>query len=304
MREKIYFWACDYSENSGEGILGRSYIKYLTKNNKNFNLININKHHKYQKKNRSKKNDRIFKSIKHKYFYPLYGILNLWKLYFSSKKVLYLNYLPLWNFLIFLLLPPKSLIGPITGTIIKYKYSLINYFFERLSLLLINLRFNKVIFSNNFFKFKYELKEEKYEFNFILSDFKKRKRRRKKLYDFVIYYRNLSNEYNFYIYELIKLLKEKFKIVIIGDYIKINNIKNYGFISRRKATDIISKSRYAINNPENLYSYFFQDCMSYDLKIFYNKIFRKYNKLKNKKLIPISNTKIKKDYLIIRKNCY
>jgi hypothetical protein len=44
MREKIYFWACDYSENSGEGILGRSYIKYLTKNNKNFNLININKH--------------------------------------------------------------------------------------------------------------------------------------------------------------------------------------------------------------------------------------------------------------------
>ena len=28
---------------------------------------------------------------------------------------MYLNYLPLWNFLIFILLPPKTLLGPITG---------------------------------------------------------------------------------------------------------------------------------------------------------------------------------------------
>ena len=58
--KKIYFWACDYSTNSGEGILGRSYIKHLIKNNKNIKLININYHSKYQRKN-IRKNRYIFK---------------------------------------------------------------------------------------------------------------------------------------------------------------------------------------------------------------------------------------------------
>jgi hypothetical protein len=39
----------------------------------------------------------------------------LWKDFLSGKKTIYVNYLPLWNFLIFLLLPPGSILGPITG---------------------------------------------------------------------------------------------------------------------------------------------------------------------------------------------
>ena len=47
--------------------------------------------------------------------------------YIFNRKVLYLNYIPLWNFLIFIFLPPNSLIGPITGTIKKKNLFFIKY---------------------------------------------------------------------------------------------------------------------------------------------------------------------------------
>ena len=76
----------------------------------------------------------------------------------------------------------------------------------------------------------------------------------------------------------------------------MKDIKNFGFVKREKAKKIIAQSSYAINNPENLYSFFFQDCMSYNLTIFYNLYFKKYNILKNKKLIAITNFDYKVDY--------
>ena len=36
--------------------------------------------------------------------------------FLRGRKVIYVNFLPLWNFLIFLLLPPGSILGLITGT--------------------------------------------------------------------------------------------------------------------------------------------------------------------------------------------
>ena len=50
----------------------------------------------------------------HKYILPFIGILYCWVYFFRCKKVIY-KYLLYWNFLIFLLLPPKTIIGPITG---------------------------------------------------------------------------------------------------------------------------------------------------------------------------------------------
>ena len=295
MKKKIYFWACDYSTNSGEGILGRSYIKHLIKNNKNIKLININYHSKYQRKN-IKKNRYIFKSIYHKYVYPIVGLFYLWKLYFKSKNLLYLNYIPLWNFIIFLFLPPKCKIGPVTGTLIKKKYYLLINLFEKISILIIKIRYQEIIFSNNFFKFKYNLVGKKFKFNFILNDFKVNFSKKKKLFDLIIYYRNLSPDYNKYLYNLINKLRKEFKIAVIGDKIKLKDIKNFGFVKREKAKKIIARSSYAINNPENLYSFFFQDCMSYNLTIFYNSFFKKYNIFKNKKLITITNFDSKVDY--------
>ena len=61
------------------------------------------------------------KILNFKYLNPLIGVLIAWVYFFRNKNFLYLNYLPYWNFLIFLLLPPKSKIGPITGGAIFLK---------------------------------------------------------------------------------------------------------------------------------------------------------------------------------------
>ena len=78
-----------------------------------------------------------------------------------------------------------------------------------------------------------------------------------------------------------------YSFAILGDEINIKGVKNFGYVSRIKANKIISKTKYAIGNPENLYSYFVQDCISNHLKIFYNIKFKKFNTLNKKKMFPI-----------------
>ena len=46
---------------------------------------------------------------------------------------------------------------------------------------------------------------------------------------------------------------------------------------------------------QKIYSFFFQDCMSYNLTIFYNSYFKNII-FKDKKLIPITNFDSKVDY--------
>ena len=96
-KNKLYVWSSDYSKNSGEGKLARLFIKKLNQKRK-YKFI-LNKQRKY-----------------HKYISPFIGIIYCWEKYVNNKQVCYLNYLPLWNSLLFLLLPPKTLLGPITGS--------------------------------------------------------------------------------------------------------------------------------------------------------------------------------------------
>ncbi|MDC0446229.1 hypothetical protein OAM09_05370 [Candidatus Pelagibacter sp.] len=298
-KKKIYFWSCDYSNISGEGILARSYINHYEKKNPNLVFFNINRKSKFQKKNDFRKNYNLYNSVYHKYVFPIVGILRLWLLFLSSKKISYINYLPLWNFIIFILLPPGTILGPITGTVNEKK--IIINFLEKLSILIIRIRYKKLVFSNNFYEKKYFKKKTSHKFNFILNDFRKiNSNQSKKKYDFIIYYRNLTTSYNNYIFKIIKeLILKNYKVAIIGDKIPLKKTYNFGYVSRSKAKIIISQSRCAINNPENLFSYFFQDCLSFDLKIFYNKSFTKFNIFKTKKLIPISNKEFNNDIKII-----
>ena len=135
-------WACDLSDRSGEGKLGRLFL-----NNLNFkNDINFH----FNQKN----------IIKSKYLSTLFGVVYCWKKFLTNKKVIYLNYLPLWNFLIFLLLPPKTILGPITGGAkinkSKYWHYLIRkYLFPiqyKISEIILILRGNKIIFSTELLK--------------------------------------------------------------------------------------------------------------------------------------------------------
>ena len=105
---KVFFWACDYNLNTGEGRLGRLYIKEYKKRFKKKPIII-----KFSKSN----------ILNYKYIIPFVGVFYSWLYFLNGKKFLFLNYIPYWNFIIFLLLAPKSEIGPITGGSKFSKYS-------------------------------------------------------------------------------------------------------------------------------------------------------------------------------------
>ena len=50
-----------------------------------------------------------------------------------KKKTCYINYLPLWNFIIFIILPKNTILGPITGTIVKRKLSYLEDIFKKIN---------------------------------------------------------------------------------------------------------------------------------------------------------------------------
>ena len=83
---------------TGEGNLARKFIEKFFKN-QNINIENLR--------------NRNF--LNRKYLVPFIGILYCWKNFVKGNKVGYINYLPLWNFFIFIFLPPKTILGPITG---------------------------------------------------------------------------------------------------------------------------------------------------------------------------------------------
>ena len=285
---KIVFWASDYSDKSGEGKLALLFVNRLKKYNKN-NKTKLIK--SIFTKTNKKGNKIFFSSWIHKYLGSIYGAGNLWYYYFRGYKTCYLNYLPLWNFLIFLFLPPNSILGPITGSISRSNSFFFKKILERISVLIIKLRYKKVIFSNNFYKkiFKKSLH------NFIMSNFSARNSEYKKKYDFVFYIRNEYFKKNIFFYNLIvSLLNLNFKIATIGDKIKLGNIKNFGYSDKKTVNKIISLSKCAVGNKENLYSFFIQDCLKYNLTVFYNKEFAKYELFKLNNFYPIDLTSQKK----------
>ena len=86
---KKYFWVCEYSKNTGEGNLARLYLDKI-KNKKKIVSGKV-----------FFKNKILNKIINYKYVSPFFGILICWYLFLKKKDVSYVNYLPLWNFLIF-----------------------------------------------------------------------------------------------------------------------------------------------------------------------------------------------------------
>ncbi len=289
-KKKLFIWACDYSENSGEGKLARLFIKNLNYKKKFIFIFN-------QKE-----------IMKQKYLSTLKGIIYCWEKYFKNQKVCYLNYLPLWNFFIFIFLPPKTIIGPITGGANFSKSNILNFivrglifpFFYKLSELALNIRDVKLIFSTDLLK-KYLFKKTilKSNFNFVIKNFEFKKRPKiKKKFDLIIYYRKHENKNDFFPYKFINtLIKHNFKICIVGEKLNIPSVKNYGFLSNKKMNYLQSKSKYTIASNENLYTFFVLECLSNNVKILISKNIGKPIIFFKKKFIKIdfkSSNSIKK----------
>ena len=278
---KIIFWASDFSDTSGEGKLARLFISKLKKFNKNDKITLVQS---VFIKNNKNINKLFFSSWIHKYFGPIYGIIKLWFFFLQGWKTCYVNYLPLWNFIIFLFLPPKTILGPITGSILKEENVFLKKILEQISIIIIKVRFKNLLFSNNFYQKIFKQSTH----NFILADFIIAKIKKKKKYDFIFYIRNEFYKKNIFFQILIKnLLKLNFKIATIGDKIQTDNIVNFGYCDNKKAIRIISLCRYAIGNKENLYSFFVQDCLKHNLTVFYNREFAKFESFKFNNFHPI-----------------
>ena len=279
-KKKIFVWTCDYSDNTGEGKLARLFLNKMNKKDNFYFILN-------QKK-----------KIKQKYLSTIFGIIYCWKKFLKNERVCYLNYLPLWNFLIFIFLPPKTILGPITGGANYSKSNLLSYFtrgiifpiFYKISEYSLSLRQSNLVFSTDLLK-KYLSKKtiKKSSFNFVVKNFlfTKKVRRRKKI-DFLIYYRKHKNKIRYFPYNLVKkLIRLKFKIHIVGDKLNFPNIKNYGFISNNKLSNLQSLAKYTIISHENPYSFFILECLSNDVKIIVKQDMKKKIILPKKNLIKL-----------------
>ena len=285
-KNKLIFWACDYSEKTGEGNLARKFIK----ENYQKRIIKIN-------------TLKVNFFFSHKYIVPFIGILSCWRNYFKGYHVGFINYLPLWNFLIFILLPPKTILGPITGGALYNETNKINYFirkilfplFYRFSEIIINLRFkDKLIFSTELLK-KYLLKKttKRCEFNFVLKNLKFKKKKKYKDIDFLIYHRIHNNKLSLFNYEFIRRLTEKnLKIFVVGDKLNIKKVVNLGYINKKKLDFFQSKSKYSLCSGENIYSFFVVECITNHVKIIIDKDKMKKVKILKKFFISMNKLKI------------
>ncbi len=284
IKKKLFVWVCDYSENSGEGKLARLFIKKLNDENK-FKLIFNQK-----------------KILKNKYISTIQGIIYCWNKYLKKEKVCYLNYLPFWNFMIFVLLPPNTLLGPITGGANFLKSNNLHYFiranifpiFYKISEFSILFRNINITFSTDLLKKYLFFKTiKKSKFNFVFTSYFLKKKRKKKI-DFLIYYRKHKNKESLFPYDFInKLVKKNYKIYVVGDKLNIPFVKNCGRISNKKVLKLQSIAKYTVASGENLYSFFTIECLSNNVKIIVNK--NEINKITSHrdKIIKINYNNIK-----------
>ena len=275
MKKIVYIWCCDKNINSGEGILANKFIHDLKKFNDNLNFkiktTSRKKYIFYQK---------FLGNIVERFFIPLEGIFYLWNVYFKikNKHLCYVNYLPLWNFLIFLFLPPKTILGPITGGSKFLKKPILNYIirkyffyiFYKISIKILNFRTKKLLFSTNLLESLFT-KKVNYHYNYVLNGIKFNRKKIKKKYDLIFYLRNHKNKNTDLQIKLARQIANKYSVVTIGKKINHKNIKNFGYIPRSKLNFILQRTKYSFISSENLYSLFAIDSLENGTYIFYNK---------------------------------
>jgi hypothetical protein len=300
-KKDIFAWCSEISLNSGEGILALQFIKDLKKNFNskitirtpyeiihNFDNKKIlnNSHYTYLKKSR--------------YFYIFVGLIYCWIYFFKGKKCCYVNYLPLWNSLLFILLPPNTILGPITGGANFNKNSRLNYIirkylfviFYKISLLFILVRTKKIIFSTDLLKKEIAKDSSKYfHFNYcnrLLKDYKIKK----KNIDVLLYNRNHPNKFINHLKLTKYLLRQNKNIHTIGESIKLKGVVNHGYIENAQVKILLSKTKFIINSSENFFTIFLINALSNKVKILCSSLHKKINNIDNKIFINLYFNKI------------
>lgn len=314
-KNKILIYCCDYAVYRGEGILANNFklalekifkdsiIKIYSPENNFFNLFRQNQ-------------KTINHSFFYKYFSPIFGIFKIWQWHFKGYRTAYVNFLPLWNLFLFIFLPKKTILGPITGglyqgnnyNITTILRKIIVYTLYSISVVFIKIRNLKCIFSTKLLlSFLPKEIKNKAIFNFQLYNFLFFEKR-KKFIDVLYYNRHHHTKYNNLILPILNKLKNQFNILIVGN--KIDHFKNLGIISRKKMISILKKTRFIFSSPENQLSYFVLDAISCNAQIislsnqkptFFNNRFlflKNFSEKKIKKILLSRDKKYSKHKLI------
>jgi hypothetical protein len=323
-----FVWSSDYESFTGEGLLARCFVENYFKSGEKIKIQSNNSKYLFQKKKYSLIKKKKYKNnFLTKYLYPLYGVLLIWHNHIKGNKTCYVNYLPLWNSLIFIFLPKSTILGPITGGIYSGKIYNFNTFFRKvvfqffyfISLKLIFLKYKYIIFSTENLKRIIPKNKIKFcLFDFCLLFYRKRKLKNKDI-DFLFYIRKHPQKSNLFLNYIIKKLTFlNLKIVVVGDKFTETNIKNYENIDRNKLLHLLDRTKYSVMSGDNFYSLFFLDCISSNVFTFVNekliskKVFLKNSSFKslnysrhNLSFLKISNElRNKKITNYINENCF
>lgn len=285
-KESIFCWVCDYSKTNGEGITANLFLEYILNkyNLKKTNIFvrNYNSNTNLEKMEKINPIKLASLNFADRYINPFIGIPYLWYKYLTGNKVAYINFLPLWNFVIFLLLPPNTILGPITGSQ-DYNKNIKNWekFFRKylmpiqffISNIILSFRYKNLHFNTSNLKsilFEKVLKKSKFNFMHNLYLTKQEVNIDEKDIDFIFYTRFYPSKGTEQLVEFIKVLRKNYRIVTIGEKTNLDGIEEYGLISREEVLNLCEKTKYTIISSENFYSLFCFDCISRGVKVFFD----------------------------------
>jgi len=310
----VIVYASDLNSNTGEGTLGRLYIEKLLLNKKKNLKIFIktsNKEYFYRGyfKNSSIDNQKNFH---HKYLTPLLGAF---KLRFSSKKykIVFVNYLPLWNFFLFLLLPKRTILGPITGSDFINNVNNFNFFirkylfplFYKISLFIIKNKFKNIIFSTDLLKntVKKNVKKhlrDNYLYDFVFCYFQKKlkyiNKYKNRKYKILFYNKNHITKKNDNLIAFINKISKNYKINIVGDKLENKKFNNLGYLTKERLNIVLKQTKFVLSSNENLLSLFNIEAINNGVIIIYDKT----SSLNNKKnYIPFIGLDFNKKNIVL-----
>lgn len=277
-----YIWANELYSNTGEGILGLSFISKYAKSFPEEKILIQTPFKKFFFNSKILfKKKKLNTNFIINYVSPLYAIILIWFNYFKKKKICYLNFLPLWNFFLIFFLPSKTILGPITGrheNLVSYglKYFIRKYvfsFFYLVNIKILLKKYKYLLFSTDLLiaHLRLTAEEKKRIFcNFVLSCFIKNNLQVEKDIDFLIYYRDYETKNSEFLAFCADNLKNK-NVHIIGSFLNSKKVKNHGFIERIKVLNLLRRTKFTIISEENFLSLFCLDAVSCSVNLFYSR---------------------------------
>jgi glycosyltransferase involved in cell wall biosynthesis len=280
---ELYCWACDTGTNRGEGQLLYKFINENYNHYKSIILKNTfetivvkNNLFDYGKYTKTTLKLNFFRC----YISPYIGILYLWYKFVLGKPVCYINFLPLWNFPIFLLLPPGTILGPITGSVYDGKIFNIQSFLRKylipilyfIGSKIISFRKQKIIFSTELLKpYIDEKKKLKYKFNYIFQNIKINNYNQVKDIDLLIYNRNYFNKSNSFFKRIITSFeKDKFNFYYFGDEIDTPCERYLKILDNNTVQKYLNRTKFTLISNENFHSFYCLEAVKNNVNLFYN----------------------------------